>query len=64
MVGTERRSSILDHIYIKEPTLVSNLKYVNPFFGDHVLVEFIIDAKKCEAVLNKCRDWRYYSKDL
>ena len=64
MVGTERRSSILDHIYIKEPTLVSNLKYVNPFFGDHVLVEFIIDAKKCEAVLKKCRDWRNYSKDL
>ena len=56
MVGTERRSSILDHIYIKDPTLVSALKYVNPFFGDHVLLEFLVNAKKNQNVTNKSGD--------
>ena len=41
--------------------LISN---VNPFFGDHVLVEFIINIKTCKAVPNICRDWRKYSKDV
>ena len=32
MVGTERRSSILDHIFIKDPTLVSAFKICKPVF--------------------------------
>ena len=44
MVGTKRRTSILDHIYIKDPTIVSKLNFIDPFFGDHVLVEFVINA--------------------
>ena len=64
MVGTERRSSILDHIYIKDPTVITNIDYVKPFFGDHVLVEFIVDSKLNVVTENICRDWRNYSKDL
>ena len=64
MVGTERRSSILDHIYIKDPTVITKIDYVQPFFGDHVLVEFIVDAKLNAVTENICRDWRNYSKDL
>ena len=64
MVGSERRSSILDHIYIKNPTLVSNVTYVNPFFGDHVLVEFLVNVKKCKTNPNICRDLRKYSHEL
>ena len=58
MDGSERRISILDHIYVKDLTLVSNLKYTDPYFGDHVLVEFIVNASKSKNVPNKCRDWR------
>ena len=36
MMGTERRSSILDHIYIKDPTVITKIDYVKPFFGDQV----------------------------
>ena len=64
MVGTERRSSILDHIYIKDPTVITKINYVQPFFGDHVLVEFIVDSKLNAVTENICRDWRNYSKDL
>ena len=52
MVGTERRSSILDHVYIKDPTLISQLNCINPFFADHVLVEFVINANKCHHPAN------------
>ena len=64
MVGSVRRSSILDHIYVKDPMLVSNVNCVNPFFGDHVLVEFLVNVKKCKTNANICRDWRKYSKEL
>ena len=51
MVGSEWRSSILDHIYIKNPMLVSNVKYVNPFSTDHVLVEFVVNVKNVKQYL-------------
>ena len=62
MVGTERRSSILDHIYIKDPTLVSDMKYLNPFFGDPVLVEFVVNASKSKNVIPL--NWLNLSMDL
>ena len=46
MVGTTRRTSILDHIYVKNPLNVTKLGFLNPYFGDHVLVEFRINAEK------------------
>ena len=36
MVGLERSSSILYHIYVRDPTVMLNLKFTEPFFGDHV----------------------------
>ena len=44
--------------------LVSNVSYVSPFFGDHVLVEFLVNVKKCKTSHNICRDWRKYSHEL
>ena len=46
LVGTVLRSSILDHIYIKDPTVLSNLRFSDPFFGDHVLIKFKVNAFK------------------
>ena len=37
LVGWVRRSSILDHIYVKDQTIVNNLKCTYPNFEDHVL---------------------------
>ena len=61
MIG---KTSILDHIYIKDPTLISHLKLTDPFFGDHVLVEFTINASYNETSLVLRRDWRNYSQNL
>ena len=41
MVGSLRKTSILDHIYV-----ISNLKNSDLYFGDHVMVEFF----KCKKV--------------
>ena len=64
LVGSVRRSSILDHIYVKDPTIVNNLKCTNPYFGDHVLVEFVVNSSKIKNVPIVFRDWCNYSKEL
>ena len=64
LVGNILKTSILDHIYIRDPTVISNLKFINLFFGDHKLIEFTVNAKKTEAVILKRRDWRFYSKEI
>ena len=63
LVGDVLRTSILDHIYIRDPTVISNLKFLNPFFGDHKLVMFSANAKKLEPISEMRRDWRSYSKE-
>ena len=37
LVGLLLRSSILDHIYHKDPTVIKDLKSIEPFFGDHLV---------------------------
>ena len=64
MVGSSLRSSILDHIYIKNPTIVNNLRSLDPFFGDHMLVEFEVTYHIIKNEITMCRDWRKYSKDV
>ena len=44
MLGIERKTSVLDHIYVKDPTVILKLKFIEPFFGDHVLIEFCINV--------------------
>ena len=63
LVGMSLRSSILDHIYIKDPTIVNNLRSIDMLFGDHVLVEFNVVYHKTDREIVKCRDWRKYSKE-
>ena len=56
---------ILDHIYVKDPTVIKNIKALTPIFGDHQLIIFNVESQKpCINALNKKRDWRFYSKEL
>ena len=38
LVGSVTRSSLLDHLYVNNVTLVKNVKHENMCFGDHVLI--------------------------
>ena len=37
LVGINLKSSTLDHIYLKDPTIITELSYVRPIFGDHLM---------------------------
>ena len=64
MFGQDRMSSIFDHIYVKDPTVITNLKSTDPFFGDNVMVELSINANKIVNEAINRRDWRNYFKDI
>ena len=56
--------SIIDHIYVKDPTLVSGIQSMKPLFGDHFLVSITIGLEKGEPDVSIRRDWRKYSKEV
>ena len=64
MVGHNLRSSILDHVYFDDPTVITNLRSTRPFFGDHLMVEFCVNGPKTEKKAQMKCDWRNYSGDL
>ena len=44
--------------------ILCDLGSIDPFFGDHVLVEFKVAHNSCKNEIVTCRDWRNYSKEL
>ena len=63
IVGVTLRESIIDHIYVKDPTTINVLKSMTPVFGDHKMKIFRIDVIKPKIDVSYRRDWRHYSKD-
>ena len=57
------KKSVLDHIYIANPLLVTDLKSSWPIFTDHALVQFTISSSKSEPKKELKRDWRHYTKE-
>ena len=49
---------------VKDPTVLSNIKFSDPFFGDLILIEFEVNATKSKLDPVKRRDWRNYSKEI
>ena len=46
MVANTHKSSILDHIYVRDPSNVQNINSTDPYFGDHLLITFSIPLSK------------------
>ena len=57
------RESILDHVYVKNPTLVEGVRSIKPCFGDHLLISLGIRVEKDVIQHTIRRDWRKYSKE-
>ena len=64
MVTDVLLESILDHIYVEDPTLVSEIQSTTPLFGDHLLVSITVRLEKKVSETSIRRDWRKYSKEL
>ena len=56
--------SLLDHIYVKDPTTVCEIQSTKPLFGDHLLVSVTLRLERKVYVSSLRRDWRKYSKEL
>ena len=58
------KESLLDHIYVTDPTIGNSITTVKPCFGDHLLVimELVLNKPTVEILFK--RDWRKYSKDI
>ena len=63
IVNNTLKESILDHVYVKDPNHISNLKNVSPLIGDHKLLTFNIAAKPEIPKVNLKRNWTSYSKE-
>ena len=57
------RESLLDHIYVNDPTICNDVTTLKPCFGDHMLVMVELNLSKLPASRVFSRDWRKYSKD-
>ena len=54
--------SILDHIYIKDVTLVEGLTMISPEVGDHKLIKFRIAFVRQKPKMLVQRNWRAYGR--
>ena len=57
-----RKESLIDHVYVNEPSSITNVKSLAPTFGDHLLI--IVDLIFCtlKSTKNKIiRQWGGYS---
>ena len=64
IIKNVQTSSIIDHVYLKDPTSVSNLTSSKPFFGDHSLISFQIATSALQESNVYKRNWKNYSKAL
>ena len=51
MIGTVRKTSILDHIYIRDPISISNLKFTQPFLVITSLLKSLLMQKNLNLSL-------------
>ena len=63
LVNNSLKISILDHVYIKDPTEVTYISNLKPIIGDHLCVIYCLNTSKVTPRVLLKRDWRYYSKD-
>ena len=63
VVNNNLRFSTLDHIYIKDPTQITNLNSINPIIGDHHMIMFTLNEIPNPPKETIKRNWKYYSKE-
>ena len=57
------RESILDHVYLENPHIISEVTHSWPIFTDHFLISIYTNHNKADAKQVWRRYWRIYSKE-
>ena len=47
-----KKESLLDHVYVTDPATIKDVQYVEPVFGDHVLVIIELQSKTDLALIS------------
>ena len=63
IVNKVLKESTLDHAYLTNSTICSNVENYKPCFGDHLLIVLSVDVAKAKHCKTFKRDWRNYSKN-
>ena len=63
IINNETKSSLIDHVYVKDPTSFKNLSAITPPFGDHKLISFTTTIEKIPLTEIFKRNWKNYSKE-
>ena len=56
-------SSIIDHVYVNDPTKITTLLSITPPFDDHTLILFSIRSTKIPLRDLYKRNWKFYTKE-
>ena len=56
------RESVIDHIYISDPSIASNIGSTKPIFGDHSLILCDVNLNKNKESISIKRSWLKYTK--
>ena len=64
IVNNVLMESKLDHIYVKDPTIVIGIQSTKPLFGDHLLISETLRLEKKESETSLRRDSRKFSKEV
>ena len=62
IVGTNLRSSCLDHVYVRRLDLVKNINHMRPCFGDHDLIMLNLSFVRPQPRITVSRNWHNYSE--
>ena len=57
-------TSIIDHIYVRDPTKITALTQSIPLFGDHTLIIFSLRSTKTSQKSFYKRNWKSYNREL
>ena len=63
VVNNIYKESLLDHVYVKDPTMVIEIKTITPLIGDHLLIIFNIPSNKIKNKIIWKRSWKNYNKE-
>ena len=63
IVNNVKKESILDHIYVQDPTIIENITHKIPLIGDHKLIMFEIVFMPEKITPTLKRNWHHYSKN-
>ena len=55
---------MIDHVYIKDTTVIKSLTHLTPAIGDHRLITLTLLESREPPTKSLKRNWKYYSKDL